>query len=80
MATKRASKTGVAKTSKPKRKGATATKSGKTRASRATSQMKDTAMKVLAGAAAGAVRAIMPPLEKAEAAARQGGGSKERKQ
>ena len=79
MARKRARKTAVAKKSKPKRKGATATKSGRKRASRAPSQMKETAMKVLAGAAAGAVQAIMPSLEKAEPAARQGAGSKERK-
>ena len=75
MPRKRESKTSVAKKSKPKR--TTATKGGKKRASRATSQLKQTAMKVLAGAAAGAVRAIMPPLEKA--AGTQGAGSKERK-
>lgn len=75
MARKRESKRSVAKKSKPKR--TTATKGGKKRASRATSEVKETAMQVLAGAAAGAVRAIMPRLEKA--AGSQGTGSKERK-
>ena len=72
----------MAKKPKPKRKGSVATKSGKSgkrRASRVTSKMKETAMKVLAGAAAGAVRAAMPPLEKAEAAGGEGSGSKGRK-
>ena len=76
MPKKRKSKTSVAKKSKPKRKGATPAKSAKRSGSRATSQVKQTAMKVLAGAAAGAVRAIMPPLEKA--AGGEGAGSKER--
>ena len=64
MATKRASKKTVAKKSPAKAKRASATKGGKTRGSRAKAQVKDAAMRVLAGATAGAVRAMMPPLEK----------------
>lgn len=73
---KRTSKPSGAKGRKSKRKRATATKSRKKRVSRAAFPVKRTAMKMLAGAAAGAVRAIMPPLEKA--AGSQGVDSKER--
>jgi hypothetical protein len=38
--------------------------------------VKDTAMKALAGAAAGAVRAIIPPLEKAVGGKRESAGRK----
>ena len=64
MATKRAGKKTVAKKSPAKAKRASATKRGKTRGLRAKAQVKDAAMRVLAGATAGAVRAMMPPLEK----------------
>ena len=46
------------------------------RVSRATKQVRETAMKALAGAAAGAVRAIMPPLEKAVGGQRESEGRK----
>ena len=62
MATKRTGKKTVAKKSPAKR--ASATKGGKTRGSQAKAQVTDAAMRVLAGATAGAVRAMMPPLEK----------------
>jgi hypothetical protein len=56
------SKTASRTTAKRKARGKTASR----RAGRsATSQVRKTAMKVLAGAAAGAVRAIIPPLEQA---------------
>jgi len=48
---------------KPKR--GRASKTRKTRSSGTTTQAKQAAMKVLAGAAAGAVRAMVPPLEEA---------------
>ena len=76
MPRKRKSKSSTRKRSKPKRTRAVR-KSRTKRGSRATSQAKQTAMKVLAGAAAGAVRAMMPPLEKA--AGKQDARSKARK-
>ena len=62
---------------KPKAKttSRSATK-GTRRISRATKRVKDTAMKALAGAAAGAVRAIIPPLEKAVGGKRESAGRK----
>ena len=57
-------------------------KSGSRRTSGATKTLKKTAVKVMAGAAAGAVRAIIPPLEEAAgtseraAGIKQGSGSK----
>ena len=58
-----------------KRRSATKVKATR-RISRATKQVKETAMKALAGAAAGAVRAIMPPLEKAVGGQRAAEGRK----
>lgn len=64
---------------KAKRKPAATKKGARKRASsRKTTAMTDTAMKMLAGAAAGAVRAIMPPLQKVEAAAKKRAGSSKR--
>ena len=60
---------------KAKRRSATKVKATR-RISRATKQVKETAMKALAGAAAGAVRAIIPPLEKAVGAQREAEGRK----
>jgi hypothetical protein len=58
---------------KAKRRSATKGKATR-RVSRATKQVKETAMKALAGAAAGAVRAIIPPLEKAVGGRREAEG------
>ena len=58
---------------KAKRRSATKAKTTR-RMSRATKQVKETAMKALAGAAAGAVRAIIPPLEKAVGGRREAEG------
>jgi hypothetical protein len=60
---------------KAKRRSATKVKATR-RISRATRQVKDTAMKALAGAAAGAVRAIIPPLQKAVGGQREAEGRK----
>ena len=60
---------------KAKRRSAAKVK-GTRRISRATKQVKETAMKALAGAAAGAVRAIIPPLEKAVGGQREAEGRK----
>jgi hypothetical protein len=60
---------------KAKRRSATKMKATR-RVSRATKQVKETAMKALAGAAAGAVRAIIPPLEKAVGGQREVEGRK----
>ena len=60
---------------KVKRRSASKAKTTK-RLSRATKQMKETAMKALAGAAAGAVRAIIPPLEKAVGGQREAQGKR----
>jgi hypothetical protein len=73
-ATKKRSAAGKPK-AKAKRRIATKGKATR-RMSRATKQVKQTAMKALAGAAAGAVRAIMPPLEKAVGGRRQAEGRK----
>jgi hypothetical protein len=61
-----------------------ATRSGRTRAARkkggsrkasgATKTLKTTAVKVIAGAAAGAVRAVIPPLEKAAGTSERAAG------
>jgi hypothetical protein len=60
---------GKVKGGKPKSRGATpkrgSTKARAKRSGSAQTQAKRTAMKVLAGAAAGAVRAMVPPLEEA---------------
>jgi len=60
---------------KAKRRSATKVKATR-RISRATKQVKETAMKALAGAAAGAVRAIIPPLQKAVGGQREAEGRK----
>jgi len=60
---------------KAKRRSATKVKATR-RISRATKQVKETAMKALAGAAAGAVRAIIPPLQKAVGGQREAEGQK----
>lgn len=73
----KARKKTVTKKSKTKGKRVTAKKGRKKSSSRAVTQVKQTAMKVLAGAAAGAVRAIVPPMERA--ASRLGMGPKEQK-
>ena len=73
-ATKKRSAAGKPK-AKAKRRTATKVKTTR-RISRASKQVKETAMKALAGAAAGAVRAIMPPLEKAVGGQREAGGRK----
>ena len=71
-----------------KRSGGTRTgrkKGGSRRTSGTTKTLKKTAVKVMAGAAAGAVRAIIPPLEEAAgtseraAGIKQGSGSKSAK-
>jgi sRNA-binding protein len=64
---KRAAKATAAKRGRAAGKKSSATKKRRSArtVSRVPAQMKQTAMKVLAGAAAGAVRAIIPPLEKA---------------
>lgn len=60
---KSAGKKSAGKQSASKKSGAK--KGGSKKTSAATKQIKQTAVKVLAGAAAGAVRAIIPPLEEA---------------
>ena len=80
MATKKKRTTAGKPKAKAKRRSA-ATGRGRVsratkRVSRATKQVKETAMKALAGAAAGAVRAIMPPLEKAVGGLRPSEGRK----
>jgi hypothetical protein len=61
---------------KAKRRSATKVMKATRRISRATRQVKETAMKALVGAAAGAVRAIIPPLEKAVGGQREAAGRK----
>jgi len=78
-ATKKRSAAGKPK-AKAKRRSATKGKATRRmatrRISRATKQVKETAMKALAGAAAGAVRAIIPPLQKAVGGQREAEGQK----
>lgn len=59
---------------KPTAKRSSGGKRGGTAGARATAYVKDTALKVLAGAAAGAVRAIIPPLAEAAGESAQAAG------
>jgi hypothetical protein len=76
---KSSSRSGGSKTG-AKRSGGkrpTGKKGGRRRASGATRALKQTAVKVMAGAAAGAVRAIIPPLEEAAGTSARAAGIKQ---
>lgn len=79
-APKRAAKATVAKRGRAAGKKSSPAKKRRSArpVARVPAQMKQTAMKVLAGAAAGAVRAIIPPLEKAVASKEAAAGTSKR--
>ena len=64
MATRQSTKTKRTRAATPAKKKASSRRNAR-KPSSAAKQIKHTAMQVLAGAAAGAVRAIIPPLEDA---------------
>ena len=77
MATKKGRRQSSSSRPSHARSGRTRTarkKGGSRKASAATKTLKTTAVKVMAGAAAGAVRAVIPPLEKAAGTSERAAG------
>ena len=74
---KPATKSGRSSRAAKRSGGARAKKGGSKRTSSATKTLKKTAVKVMAGAAAGAVRAIIPPLEEAAGTSERAAGIKQ---